>query len=134
MVSVSSIRAAIRRLFGARLRDDRELGASGEAIAARYLQNHGYRLLERNWRCGAGEIDIIGWRDQTCVFVEVKSSYKLGVFAPEARVRQRKQAKLRKLARIYLKRQKQDAACRFDVISVWWENDEPQLKHFENAF
>lgn len=134
MVSVSSIRAAIRRLFGSPPRTDRELGASGEAIAARYLQNNGYRLLERNWRCRAGEIDVIAWRDHTCVFVEVKSSYQLGALAPEVRVHRQKQARLRTLARIYMKRQKQDMPCRFDVISVWWENNKPQLKHIENAF
>lgn len=134
MVSVNSFSATLRRLFRRTPLNDRELGQSGEAIAARYLQQSGYRLLERNWRCRAGEIDIIGWHDETCVFIEVKSSQKLGVFAPEERVRIRKQAKLRTLASIYLKRRAQDVPCRFDVIAVWWEDGKPQLKHLENAF
>ena len=134
MASVSFLKAAINRLFRRPPRSDKELGASGETIAARYLQQRGFRLLERNWRCRAGEIDIIGWHDGMYVFVEVKSSARLGVFPPEVRVHSHKQDKLRTLARIYLKSRKLDTPCRFDVISVWWDDGKPQIKHFENAF
>ncbi len=109
-------------------------GEQGEALAAKHLLRSGYRIIERNWRCSFGEIDLIVVHNGVCVFVEVKSSEKLHWIRPEDRVRSRKQAKLRKLASLYMKQHRIESPCRFDIIAVWWEDGEPQLKHLEDAF
>jgi putative endonuclease len=110
------------------------VGRAGERVAARHLESRGYRILDRNWKCRIGEIDIVGWQDGTVVFVEVKSSLRLGMIAPEERVRYRKQKKLRSLARAYMQRGYQGHPVRFDVISVWWQDGKPELRHIEDAF
>ncbi len=126
------LKSLLQRILPKRVRAG--TGEQGEALAARHLIRNGYRIIERNWRCSFGEVDIIAVHKDVCVFVEVKSSGKLHWIRPEDRVRSRKQAKLRKLAHYYVKRQRIESPCRFDVIAVWWENGEPQLKHLENAF
>ena len=131
MVSVNF--SKILRNFRSKSRE-KNVGATGESIAAKYLARRGYRIVERNWRCRAGEIDIVADRDDLCIFVEVKSSAKLAFIRPEQRVRSRKQDKLHTLAHYYLKQHKLEVPCRFDIIAVWWEDGEPQLRHFENAF
>jgi putative endonuclease len=113
---------------------DRDTGAEGEAAAEKHLVNAGMRIVERNWTCVLGEVDIIGRDGDTIVFVEVKSSRRLGSVPPEFRVNHDKRRKLRSLARFYLKHRGLDVPCRFDVISVWWEGNSPQLRHIENAF
>jgi putative endonuclease len=113
---------------------DRDTGAAGEAVAERHLVKAGMRILERNWTCVLGEVDIIGRDGDAIVFIEVKSSRLLGSVPPEFRVNRDKQRKLRSLARFYLKHRGLDDPCRFDVISVWWEGNSPQLRHIENAF
>ena len=131
MASKNFFRRILSRIFGSAKRD---VGAKGEELAAKHLSRNGYRILDRNWRCRAGELDIVASRGNLCIFVEVKSSERVIHFRPEDRVHSRKQAKLRSLAGQYLKRQRLDVSCRFDVIAVWWENGQPQLRHIENAF
>jgi putative endonuclease len=113
---------------------DAEIGARGEAIAAEYLRAKGYRILDRNWTCAIGELDLVCRDRDMLVFVEVKSSLVLGAVPPEARVNFRKQRKLIALARFYSKRNALQNPGRFDVVAVWWQNKEPQIRHIENAF
>jgi putative endonuclease len=126
----------IRRLFLKQRDDlsDAQLGASGEKIAARYLGQSGYRILERNWKSPLGEIDIIGLDGETLVIVEVKTSRRLSNYPPEIRVNFNKQRKLQKLARYYMKRHHSSCPVRFDIISVWWEDEKSKIRHIENAF
>lgn len=113
---------------------DAEIGKRGEEIAAQFLRSKGFRVVERNWKCPLGEFDLICRDKDVFVFVEVKSSLKLAAVSPEARVNPRKQHKLHVLARYYIKHKAIQAPCRFDVVAVWWENQEPQIRHIENAF
>jgi putative endonuclease len=113
---------------------DSEIGAWGEDFAAQFLQRAGYRVLERNWKCPLGEFDLICRHGDVIVFVEVKSSLKLAAVPPERRVNPRKQHKLHMLARYYIKHKATQLPCRFDVVAVWWENQQPQIRHIENAF
>lgn len=126
---IRNMLAGMRRSAG-----ETATGARGERAAVDFLCAAGYRILQRNWRCPLGEIDVICRDGETLVFVEVKASEKPGVLPPEVRVNQRKRAKLHALAAYYIKQSKQNATCRFDVIAVVWLNGAPQLKHFKNAF
>ncbi|SFG40650.1 putative endonuclease [Desulfotomaculum arcticum] len=112
----------------------RSLGIQGEDIAAQYLQKKGLVILERNFRCRLGEIDIIA-RDGDClVFIEVKtrSSDRFGL-AQDSITRQ-KIYKVRRLAQAYLaQRSFSGLNVRFDVVAV---NSAREIKvtHIENAF
>lgn len=109
-------------------------GVRGELAAVDFLRAHRYQITECNWRCPLGEIDVICRSGDVLVFVEVKASEKAGRLPPEMRVNGRKRRKVRTLAAFYIKQRKLDLPCRFDVISVFWENDKPHVQHFENAF
>lgn len=97
----------------------RSLGAAGEAAAARWYESHGYDVVDRNWRCRAGEIDLVA-ADGTCiVFCEVKtrSSEKFG--RPAEAVTLAKQRRLRELALRWLAAHTfHGARLRFDVAEV----------------
>jgi len=99
-------------------RSTRETGDFGEAAAARLLYEHGYRILERNYRCQAGEVDIIAEDHGTICFVEVKTRSQDFLRAPEDAVDAEKQRRLRASARQYLARYREVGRVRFDVVSV----------------
>lgn len=107
------------------------LGTKGETIAAKFLQNKGYKILKKNFASKLGEIDIIAKQDETIVFVEVKTrSSKLFGLPCEA-VTPRKQGKIRQVALGFLKQTKNmETPCRFDVIEIIGDD----VRHIENAF
>ncbi len=115
------------------------LGSRGEEEAARYLQGLGWRILERNYRCRIGELDLIA-KDEggTLVFVEVRSRAGNSHGLPEESITQRKQYKLRMLAQQYLLTRPKlaDGPCRFDVIAVEFtpNGEKKALRHIKNAF
>ncbi len=97
----------------------RALGASGEEAVAAWYEAHGYEVVERNWRCRAGELDLILRRGRTFVFCEVKTRSSDAFGAPVEAVTRNKQVRLRHLAARWL----EDAPLRpreirFDVASV----------------
>lgn len=112
------------------------LGRSGEDAACQYLTKLGYQIVERNFRCRMGEIDIIARDDQTLVFVEVKTRASIACGQPFEAVHYFKQRKLIKLAEFYLKRcfQTTCIACRFDVVSILHSGSGPDIRHLKNAF
>ncbi|PIF02408.1 MAG: YraN family protein [Propionibacterium sp.] len=79
------------------------LGETGEDIAAQYLANQGYEILQRNWRCKIGEIDIIALDGDEVVFVEVKCRSGKGFGDPLEAITYAKMAKIRQLAAIWLR-------------------------------
>lgn len=106
---------------GSRRKPDprRSLGQAAEAAAAEWLGRRGYEILERNYRCRAGEIDIIARNDGELVFIEARSRSNLEFGLPEESVGRAKRRKLRQVAAWYLKERGQsDAFCRFDVIGI----------------
>jgi len=114
-----------------------ELGAAGEWLAARFLFRHGYRLLEQNFRCPGGEIDLIAEDRGTVVFVEVKTRRSLAAGAPEEAVDRRKRRRLRHAAYYYLEAWRRwPPPYRFDVIGI--ELDEAEhvkdIRHTPSAF
>ncbi len=100
------------------MRAKNKLGRTGEEIAVRYLRDHGYRIIGRNWRCRFGELDIIARDNDTLVFVEVKARTKGGFGGPEGAVTQQKQARLIATARCYLLTVESELPVRFDVVTI----------------
>jgi putative endonuclease len=78
--------------------DKDDLGRLGEQLAAEYLQQAGMRVLDRNWRCAEGELDIVAAERRVLVACEVKTRSGLGFGSPLEAISRRKQARLRRLA------------------------------------
>lgn len=109
-------------------------GSSGEQMAANLLLQKGYKILERNWRCGHLEVDIIAENNDYLVIVEVKTR-KTAIFGPpEVFVDQQKQRHLIKAAMYYAKFKKVTKEIRFDIISVINNPEVQEVNHIENAF
>jgi putative endonuclease len=112
-----------------------QTGRRGEEAAARTYQRLGFRVVERNYRCGAGEIDIIATRGSLLVFCEVKSrrSERFGV--PAEAVGYAKQQRLRRLAALWLAdRRPGYVDIRFDVASVRFRGDRIDVELIPDAF
>jgi putative endonuclease len=113
----------------------KELGKQGEEIAAKYLQQEGYRILSRNFRSRFGELDIICTRDQAIVFVEVKTRRSTSFGTPEESITRSKKEHIRKVALIYLESYSQAfREIRFDVIAIIMEGNKPRINHLMAAF
>ncbi|MBE3557321.1 MAG: YraN family protein [Firmicutes bacterium] len=98
----------------------RRTGQRGETIAATWLQRHGYRILERNWRCPIGELDIVAEEQGVIVFVEVRTRTTVRLGTPEESVDARKRDKLRHLALWYLAvRHWEPRTYRIDLCAVY---------------
>jgi len=111
------------------------VGKEGEETAARYLENKGYFIVERNFRSIHGEIDIIAKDGQMLVFVEVKTNIRGGFGNPEERVDYKKQVKLGQVAAEYLQTSGlENIDCRFDVVAVSRTGGKTKIKHIEDAF
>lgn len=100
--------------------DTREQGRRYETFAAEYLKNLGYQILEQNFYCRQGEIDLIAKEGKYLVFIEVKYRKTLHSGAPAEAVNRKKQQKIRQAARYYLYRKNynEEVPCRFDVVSI----------------
>jgi len=110
-------------------------GKAGEEIAVRHLQKLGYRILERNYRCPLGEIDIVAKDNDTIVFVEVKSRKTEEFGNPELAVGAKKQRTLSLISMYYLAQKPPlQEDCRFDVVAVKMLPSGTEVKLFRNAF
>ena len=113
------------------------LGKRGERAAARYLERCGYEVLDRNWSCPAGEVDIVAQDGDTIVFVEVKTRTSIMKGFPEEAVDAEKRARYEKIAAWYLKDECDavDMHVRFDVMALLVVGeDRAFMKHYVNAF
>ena len=106
------------------------LGRQGEDLAVKYLKNHGYKILERNFKTPFGEADIIALKKDFYCFVEVKTRCGDGFGAPSEAVDRKKQDRYRKIALSYCNMLGREVNCRFDIASI--ENGE--LEYFEGAY
>jgi putative endonuclease len=113
-----------------------ELGALGERLAAEHLTTHGLSVLDRNWRCREGELDIVARDGDALVFCEVKARRGTGYGTPAEAVTWRKQRRLRLLAQRWLAAHEEHAPnLRFDVVAVLLlPGRAPQLTHHPRAF
>jgi len=111
------------------------LGARGERAAEQYLKSRGMKIVARNYRCPAGELDLIAADKKTIVFVEVKTLMSDADADPENKINPTKQRKLETVARYWLMaRGEPEAAYRFDAISVVMNDGKPTVRHIEEAF
>jgi putative endonuclease len=117
------------------MRTKNTVGRYGEELAARYLAGEGFAVLERNWRCELGEIDIVARDGDTLVVCEVKTRRGLNYGTPLESITYRKLVRLRKLAGRWLQtHQLRPAAVRIDIISVLFDhNTPPQVDHVRGA-
>ena len=112
-----------------------ETGRLGEDVAADYLEAHGIPVMDRNFRFGREEIDLVCLDDGMIVVVEVKARRGTGFGAPEAAVDTAKQKAILRVTEAYLhERRLMPALVRFDVVAVTFHGDTPQVEHFPNAF
>jgi putative endonuclease len=112
----------------------RAKGNIAEQIAAHQLVKEGYTILDRNFRCKIGEIDIIAEQNGEVVFVEVRSKHSSTTVHPSYSVNHTKQQKIARTAQVYLNRKyKQPPFCRFDVVIVTMGNP-PEVEIIPNAF
>ena len=115
---------------------NQEIGRRGENAAARYLEMFGYDILERNWRCPAGEVDIIARDADAVVFVEVKTRTNLMKGLPSEAVDEEKRSRYEKIAGWYLRDYEfVDVPVRFDVVALLVvAEDRALVRHYRNAF
>ncbi|MDR3136404.1 MAG: YraN family protein [Coriobacteriales bacterium] len=112
------------------------LGKVGEQLSSTYLEQNGFEILERNWRCKAGEADIIAFEDDTLVFIEVKTRSQSNCGLPEDAVTAQKRTRYENIAINYLMHhQLPTSKVRFDVISLLvFSEHKAFLRHHRDAF
>jgi putative endonuclease len=111
------------------------LGAAGERAAEHYLKGLGYKVLERNWRCRWGEIDLVCSHGELIVFVEVKTRTADGLTAPADALTAEKRKRIASAARAYLSaRRLWERPCRFDLILVRHGDERLEVEHVTDAF
>lgn len=110
-------------------------GAQGEEIAAHYLLSKKYEIVQRNYRCRYGEIDIIARRKNVLVFTEVKTRRSDAFGSALEAVSLKKQRSISAVAQEYLQHNRLCGnAARFDVIAVHLHDGYPEIEHIKNAF
>ena len=113
---------------------NKELGNKGEQIAARHLIKNNYEIIERNWRTGRLEVDIIAKKKNEIIFVEVKTRNTSYYGFPENAVNWKKKKFLYSAANSYIFRKNIKLDVRFDIISIIIEKGTFELEHIEDAF
>jgi len=116
--------------------DRKRLGERGEDAAAAFLERVGMTIVERNWRCPSGEIDIVALDGETIVLCEVKSRRTVAKGTPEEAVTPAKRRRYAKLAQAYLLHAGvEPISVRFDVITLLViAEDRALLRHLRAAF
>jgi len=111
------------------------LGKSGEDLAVSFLKKKSFEILERNYRFGHKEIDIIGKDKNTIVFIEVKTGRSKDFGSPHERVNLKKQKSMIEVAQDYIQKSNfRDVDFRFDVVAVSFEKGNRKIEHIKNAF
>lgn len=111
-----------------------ELGKWGEEMAADYLQSKGYVILERDWRSGRYDIDLVAQDIATIVFVEVKTRRDTKYIQPEQAVDYRKMLHLKTAMNNYVKYRRNVRNFRFDIVTVVGEiGSQPVINHIEDV-
>lgn len=119
-----------------RVSDARQLlGKYGEDLACRELEGRGYAIIARRYRRRGGELDIIARDGDTTVFIEVKARDSRDFGDAAEAVTRLKRRRMKYLALDYLMRNGLlDSRCRFDVVSIHFDDERPIIELYQNAF
>jgi putative endonuclease len=107
-----------------------KVGFIGEQRAVKMLKKAGYTIVERNFKCPFGEVDIIAKKDDVVAFVEVKARSSIEYGTPSQAVDFRRQKRYLNCAKFYFSGRAVDYVVRFDVVEVY----KKEVNHIENAF
>lgn len=111
------------------------LGKYGEDVAASFLQDRGYSILERNWRCEIGEIDLIAKHKESLVFVEVKTRSGQGFGHPFEAITKSKVARMRQLAAQWtITHEFSGLSLRLDAIAVLVQDGKVAVEHIKRVY
>ena len=116
--------------------EKQNIGKLGEDIAVKYLKNHGYGVLERNYRKPWGEIDIVALKSQELVFFEVKTQNEKFEWRPEENITRHKKRQLSRIVATYLKDRKipENQDWRIDILAIKldFETKNAKIEHIQN--
>ena len=112
------------------------VGSKGEDLAVQYLKRKGFKVIERNYHCPAGEIDLIAREGKTLVFVEIKARSSSEYGLPQEFVDRFKQRKMIEAARFFMaeRRVTEDIPARFDVVAIQLTPTGPDIELIKDAF
>lgn len=111
-----------------------ELGKKGENLAAAYLEQNGYTILERNWTYQRAEIDIIATKESILAIIEVKTRSRLDFGLPQDFVKPKKIQLLVKAVNAYINYRKIDLNVRFDIVAIHKNRETFAIEHITDAF
>ena len=112
----------------------KEFGVLGEQMATRYLEDNGYVILDRNYRKGHQEVDIIALDHDELAIVEVKTRTSDTFFSPDKAVDHQKRMNLIRVANNYIRKNHRIEHARFDIIVVISNDNGTEIKHIKNAY
>jgi putative endonuclease len=114
----------------------KDLGVKGEDLAVRYLKKKGFKVIQRNYHCPMGEIDLIAREGDTLVFIEIKARSSSEYGLPQDAVDRFKQKKIIQAAKAYLAEHHltEDIPARFDVVAIHLTPAGPAIELIEDAF
>lgn len=114
----------------------RYIGNLYEDIAADYLKDNGFEILERNYKCKIGEIDIIALKDNIIRFIEIKYRKNSDYGYPIQAISKKKQIKIMKTAQWFIAERKisEDFGCSFDVISIQGSGGPNNIQYYFNCY
>ena len=115
--------------------EKKELGKKGEELALRFLKKRGYRIIENNYVCNMGEMDIIAKEKDTLAFIEVKTRTSTTFGPPQLAVNPTKQMQLSKVALYFLKEKGiEEMKARFDVVAILLGPKGEEIELIRDAF
>jgi putative endonuclease len=113
----------------------KEIGQKGEDRAVSYLKGLKYQILERNYRCKLGEVDIIARDNDTLVFIEVRTRSSLAFGLPQESINRKKRHQLSKVALEFMIRRKlKNTSARFDIVAISLEPGRERVDLIRDAF
>lgn len=112
----------------------KEYGETGEQIATRYLEDHGYVILDRNYRRGHKEVDIIALDHGEIAIVEVKTRTNEEYLSAEQAVDHQKRLNIIRVADNYVRRYHRTEPVRFDIIAIVGNGEDIKIRHTKKAF
>ena len=112
----------------------KEFGVTGEQMATRYLEDQGYVILDRNYRRGHKEVDIIALDHSELAVIEVKTRASEELFTAEQAVDHHKRQNIIRVANNYVRRYHRTEPVRFDIIAIVGKGPDAEIRHTKNAF